>query len=221
MKVAIVGTAPSSVDDAPYQDDSWQIWSLGCNAGRIKRFNKWFELHSMEVLTSTNSIDKERTQFFQKIGSDLVVSKYNPIFPDATIYPKDEIVEEFGNYFTSSIAWMIALALKEGATEIGLWGIDMIGDCEYSYQRACCEYMLGIAKGRGVKVFVSPKSPVLRAARMYAFEYDGLSAEIQRRIGDVNQVVANCDAQMTRAIEEKAYAQGVLATLREFERRWG
>src|SRR5215831_4146159 len=47
LKVALIGTAPSSRMLAPYNDPSWKIW--GCSPGNMKilpRADVWFEVHS-------------------------------------------------------------------------------------------------------------------------------------------------------------------------------
>ena len=41
---------------------------------------------------------------------------------------------------------------------------------EYSEQRPSCEYMLGYAMGRGVKVRISDISDLLQCGHLYAFE---------------------------------------------------
>src|SRR5262245_29911805 len=47
LKIAIVGTAPSSRGLAPFNDPSWQIWvcSPG-NMNAVPRVDAWFEIHS-------------------------------------------------------------------------------------------------------------------------------------------------------------------------------
>lgn len=220
-KIAIVGTAPSSVDEAPYGDNSWEIWSLGANQVKIKRFTRWFELHTFDALAQANALQPQRVEFFKKIGKDLMIGHENPELPDAEMYPKDAIVGMFGKYFTSSIAWMIALAIYEGADQIGIWGVDMIGDCEYSHQRACCEYLLGIARGRGINVAIAPQSPLLRAQRMYAFEYTELAGETQARIAEARAEADKAENAYMAAIERRAYARGALSVLHEYERRYG
>jgi len=58
------------------------------------------------------------------------------LIPAARIFPKDELVAEFGDeFFTSSFAWMMAFAMKSGAVEIALYGIDMASRDEYIRQR--------------------------------------------------------------------------------------
>lgn len=220
-KIAIVGTAPSSVDDAPFDDKSWEIWSLGANQTKIRRFTRWFELHTFYALAQANALQPQRVEFFRKIGKDLYIGHVNEDLPEATMYPKDEVVKLFGNYFTSSIAWMIGLAIYEGADEIGIWGVDMIGDCEYAHQRACCEYLLGIARGKGITVTIAPQSPLLRAERMYAFEHTNLAGETQARIAEARMLADKAESEYMQSIEKRAYARGQLSVLHEYERRYG
>jgi len=71
-------------------------------------------------------------------------------------YPIDAISEKYEtNYFTSSIAYMIAYALYTGAKEINIYGVDMEQDTEYRYQRPCVAYWVGYAKALGVQVVLS------------------------------------------------------------------
>jgi hypothetical protein len=40
--------------------------------------------------------------------------------------------------------------------------VDMRADEEYSYQRANCEYLIGLARGKGIKVHIPEVSPLLK-----------------------------------------------------------
>ncbi len=91
-KVAVVGTASSSVNDAPYDDNSWEIWSLGINAGKVKRFTRWFELHTIDVLDAAKCINKQRSDYLKKIGKDLYVGHQCDLFPEATIAPQSPLL---------------------------------------------------------------------------------------------------------------------------------
>ena len=48
MNIAIIGKAPSSRLLAPYDDDSWSIWSLSDNHTVLPRWDEWFELHDLD-----------------------------------------------------------------------------------------------------------------------------------------------------------------------------
>ena len=72
-------------------------------------------------------------------------------------------------YFTSTPAYAIALAIYEGVDEIKLFGLNLAASIEYIQQRACVEWLLGIATGQGIKVTLPSASPVLTGA-LYAHE---------------------------------------------------
>ena len=78
--------------------------------------------------------------------------------PHAKVYPFEEVAKTCGDYWESSIAYAMSLAIHEGADEIGLWGVNMAGDDEYSYQKPNMEYLIGLAKGKGIKVFIHESS---------------------------------------------------------------
>src|SRR5580698_10373126 len=47
LKVAMIGTAPSSRMLAPFNDPSWKIWACSPgNMNTLPRVDVWFELHS-------------------------------------------------------------------------------------------------------------------------------------------------------------------------------
>jgi hypothetical protein len=95
--------------------------------------------------------------------------------PASVRYPKERVVAEYPRYFTSHAAWMIALALSEGVTHLGFYGIHYALDEEHKKQRAGCEFWMGIAVGRGVQIVNPEGSPLLREPKwLYGYEsHDG------------------------------------------------
>ena len=221
-KIAILGTAPSSIALAPYNDPSWEIWNIGANQVHGQRFDRWFELHTKYVLESAGAW-VPRLPFLKEAGNKLIVGHLctNEELPEAQLFPLKEITEVFGSYFTSTVAWMIALAIYEGVDQIGLWGVDMIGDLEYSYQRSGCEYMLGIAKGRGIKIVLPPQCPLLRAERMYGFEFTRLGSEITQMNEELDKKISESDASYMKAYGDKEFYRGQQLMLKNIEMRWG
>ena len=43
---------------------------------------------------------------------------------------------------------------------IGLYGVHMMGRSEFTWQRACVTWLIGLAEGRGVEVYIPPGSPL-------------------------------------------------------------
>ncbi len=216
-KIAIVGTSPTSRDEAPFKDQTWSIWSLGRNFEIIPRYDTWFELHSMDVLAAV-PIHPDYEKFLRENQGQLILGHPWGGNPNAMIYPKEEVIKEFdGRYFTSSIALMLALAIQQKADEIGIWGVDMAANDEYAYQRPCCEYYIGIARGRGIKVTIAKDSPLVRAGRIYALEEVGISREIVVRKNELRKV----QAEIEQAAMKREYFKGQKDLLDDLETRWG
>ncbi len=84
-------------------------------------------------------------------------------------YPIEEVTRLIGKtangtpYLESSIAYMMAMAILElkPGDKIGIWGVDLHCDSEYAYQRPNLEYLIGLARGRGIRVIVPPQSALL------------------------------------------------------------
>ena len=102
-------------------------------------------------------------------------------------FPKAAIEAHFGRYFTSSPAWMMALAILQGAKEIHVYGIHLATEFEYVKQRPNFEFLMGCLLGKGKRtvtvkdecryyesqdgLLVLPESsPVLQENFQYAFD---------------------------------------------------
>ena len=175
LKVAVIGLAPTSHDKAPWDDPEWQKWGLPWDEGWWVRMDRHFEMHDYRLLVSKAS--RRKPGYLERLrGLDcLYMQETYESIPNAKAYPFDEVAETIGAYyFNSSIAYAFALAIHEGAEEIGIWGVDMVGSDEYAYQRPNMEYLIGVARGRGIKVHVPDESPICKfqgtGIRFYSHE---------------------------------------------------
>jgi len=96
-----------------------------------------------------------------------MLEKHDDI-PMSVRYPIEEITELVGKatgretpYLESSIAYMLAQAVLEKVGRVGIWGVDLHCESEYAYQRPNLEYLIGLARGKGVKVYIPPQSALL------------------------------------------------------------
>jgi hypothetical protein len=191
MRIALIGSAPSSVHLAPYGDASWTIW--GCSPGAaavVKRVDAWFEIHPLsdaEVFTT------DYVGWLTRLGKPVYVTAPSDQIPTAVAYPREAMVEKYGPFFwNSSLSWMFALALEQNPEEIGLWGVDMSATEEYALQRPGCHHFITLARSRGIKVTVPPESDLLRPPMQYGFGTESLMyrklrarrAELTRRVAD-------------------------------------
>lgn len=210
-KIAIVGTAPNTLFEAPYHDKSWEIWSLNGAFERIPRYDLWFEFHSWQHCLE----EKLQPAYYANLlktaseGKLYTIEPF-PDHPNPRIFPKQEVANLCGEYFTSSVAWMLALAIYEEATEIGLWGINMEGSHEYRKQRACCEYLLGFAKGRGIKITLPTQCPLLKGS-LYCSE---LGIELQT-ISD------KAEEEYNKYRDNMNYNRGIADAVQKLQHKWG
>jgi hypothetical protein len=224
-KIALIGSAPSSVALAPYNDPSWQIWA--CSPGArpyAKRVDAWFEMHLWEPEQPWFS--PEYIDFMAKLP--VPVYMLHPIkeIPGSVAYPKDEIMQRYGVgavwFYTSSLSWMFALAIASGAEEIGLWGVDMSAAEEvYTHQRAGCHYWIGRAMEMGIKVIVPQQSDLMRPAPLYGFcELDGMHQKLLARKAELEHRVAMATNTLENARNEVLALRGALEDVNYNRHTW-
>lgn len=172
-KVALIGTA-GTFGFAPFHDPSWEIWAHNSAIPICPRVDRIFDLHQKHVWQAKKHWFKGDYQaFLAKCPVPVyMVEKFKEV-PQAIRYPRERILAEFRRYVTNQTAWMIALALTEGVTHIGLFGIHYAHREERGWQLACAEYWIGLAEGRGVNIVIPPGSPLLHNKRLYGYESHG------------------------------------------------
>lgn len=223
LKVALIGTAPSSRMMAPFADPSWQIW--GCspgNMGVLPRVDRWFEIHG-NLLWPENKHYGEPYINWLKEQKFPIYMQNQSLVPNATSLPKKELVKEFGPYFfTSSFAWMMALAMYEGAKEIALYGIDMASRDEYILQRPGAYFFFEEAKKRGVRMTAPHESDIMQPPGLYGFsEVTQYGRKVLARKVELRDRVNALKAQRDGAAQQVTYLEGAIEDLDYFETIFG
>lgn len=114
-------------------------------------------------------------------------------------------------YFTSTTAYMIALAIYKGFQEIRIYGVEMASDTEYVRQRDGVTFWLGVAIGRGINVVLQKRS-LLMSGPLYGYTGEVV---IQKQTFEmaVNALGQAVEASKTKAVEDKARTQAILDAL--------
>jgi hypothetical protein len=167
LKVAIVGAAPATRAQVPWDDESWEIWGLSDQYPWMKRWDRWFELHNLQRYREK---DPSYVEWLGKQTKPLCVQEVTDELPNATRFPIEDFTKRFGSYVTNSISYMIGFALMQGAKQIALYGVEMAYGSEYAYQRPNVELFIGLARGAGVNVWVPDESPLMKCGGMYGYE---------------------------------------------------
>lgn len=175
--VAIVGMAPSSCSLAPFDDPDVEIWGLNeAHAfSWMKRATRWFQIHNSASWKRYIAKRDVRGHFdwLKKNPWDIPIYMQYPaeIVPKSVGYPLHQVVEEAFplfrrgedkvKYFTSSFAYMMGIAVLEKFERIEIYGFEMADDVEYVKQKACAEFWIGFAMGRGIEVYSPPGCQIL------------------------------------------------------------
>jgi len=224
-KLAIVGTAPSSIHLAPYNDPDYEIWCLNGVYGyidfpSINNITRWFDIHFLaEIKDSPNNY----FDFHKACPVPVYMQDVFEEVPTSVKFPLEEVLARFPRrYFTNTVSWMLALAIYEGYGDISVFGVDMAMGTEYASQRPSCEYFLGYAEGMGINIYLPQESDLLKTPFLYGFEdekadflrskllakkaeYEAKKAEYQRQIEQATAALNTYDG----ALQDVEYTLGV------------
>lgn len=218
MNIALLGTAPSSRNYAPFSDKNWEIWACSPANMDLPRIDAFFEIHSMELLD--RDLDMENKLFIAWIQNQkklYLQHTKDPRFKNAIEYPLKPMLEKFGPYFfTSSLSYMFALAIEQKPEKIGLWGVDMSATEEYGYQRAGCHYFIQKAREAGIEIVVPPESDLLEPSPLYGYREENRmwrklharKQELQGVLNDLRQkriAAASQETQYMGALDDLTY----------------
>lgn len=222
LKIALIGTAPSSRMLAPFNDPSWKIWACSPgNMNALPRVDVWFELHSNLLWPEHESYGRPYIEWLK--GQQFpVYMQDQSLVPRATVFPRDELVAEFGDdFFTSSFAWMMALAMKMGAAEIALYGIDMASRDEYIQQRPGFYFFRHMANKRGIKVSAPHESDIMQSPPLYAYvDSTPFGRKIMARRQEVSGRINGMTAERDRLSNSITYLNGALEDIDYFSSIW-
>lgn len=223
LKVALIGTAPSSRMLAPFADPSWQIWACSPgNMGQLPRVDAWFEVHGNLLWPENRHYGEPYLNWLNQQAFPIYMQNQDFV-KHAIPLPMKELVAEFGPYFfTSSFAWMMALAMHQGAKEIALFGIDMASRDEYILQRPGAYYFFMEAKRRGIKVMAPYESDIMQPPGLYGFsEVTQFGRKLLARKVELAQRVRDLKNQRDSANTQVTYLEGAMEDLDYFESIFG
>ncbi len=237
-KVAIVGFTGHRAD-ALKLDDSFELWGLNelYRYMPADRFHRWFEIHGREYLCQDDDGKKHIEDLKTKLGDiPIYMHQRHEDIPGSVKFPKDMMCEALdSDYFTNCPAIMLGLAISMGYKEIHVYGVDMATDSEYQIQRCCCEHWIGVAKGRGIKIFVPELSDLLKCIGFYGYEDQGsvfsrklkdrlkwLHDQDNQRLASIRTIEAQYKTQHTELSNRISRFEGAIEELqlaRKSERR--
>jgi hypothetical protein len=188
--VALVGMAPGTCGFAPADENTkvgggLEVWGL--NESHLTKWMKpnwtrWFQLHPKASFT--REVEKRGgighyDWLKQNHGDKIIYMQYvYPEIPNSVEYPIHDMTQRFfgkllgderkRKYFTSTMAYMMPIAIAEGFQRIELYGFEMAADDEFVSQRPSAEFWIGQALGAGIEVY-EPKECNLTDGPLYGY----------------------------------------------------
>jgi len=190
--VVLVGLAPGTREMAFDEPEGVEMWSL--NQGHaifatedLPRFTRWFQIHPWDEMISRQNPVFKHLEWLKTTTLPVYLEELHPEeVPSGVRYPFEAVCEYLGrDYFTSAMAFMMALAMYEGFETIKLYGLEMAHGTEYFDQRPCLEYLAGMAKAKGIEVVVPEVCPLFKGQR-YAKTVMIPSTVISKKMGELN-----------------------------------
>lgn len=200
-KIAICGFA-SSTRQYIHQvstDAEWELWGLNQLYRHIPRADRWFDIHHNwleEVVEGTDHL-----AWAQQCGMPFYLQAVDPRVPTSVKFPIDLCIDALkADYYTSTIAYMLALAALEidqrvmadpvvaqwtpasgvnivewvrraySEYTVAIFGVDQTVGSEYFHERACTEYWIGQLSARDITVAIPPESALCKQMIRYGYQ---------------------------------------------------
>ncbi len=215
MKVAVLGMAKTSRNAAPYDDPSWQIWGVNGTHTIAKRLDVILDLHAPWIHEwEPYRRPPGHVAHLTAFRGPVYLIEARPDMPTSRAYPLDDVVRSLGRpYLTGSINMALALAMLQGATEIGLYGVEMATQSEYAEQRPGLEYLIGRAEERGITITLPEGCNILSGPvygrgdlnaggeRLTPGQFERRLAMLVKRQGELERQAARQDGALLMAQE--------------------
>ena len=219
-KISIIGTGPGW-EKSPFNSD-WEIWTLAglhdrCEPDRV------YEIHSGKQIALGWANDPlPQKMAWLKRQKLYIHPTLKTTFPDGIIFDYQKHIDKFGNYFTSSIAWVLAEAIQEKPDEIGIFGVSMSSSGEYAHQKPGCTYLIGWAKALGIKVTIQEGSELLSSPYIYGLEEPPVILEsLTKKKEEILSKKNLYEERYNGAMCDHARAEGYLECIEFIENNFG
>jgi len=196
--VAIVGAAWTSGPWAPWGEI--EVWCMNELHGvpwvKVDGITRWFQMHDKSSFTKEHKHNHWGWLQEEHDFPIYMLQKYDDV-PNSVPYPLRKIQnglignfyrgeEKMEKLFSSTMNYQVAQALYEGFERIEVFGIEMLGKGEYSWQREAMAFWMGKADGMGVDVWL-PEPCALLVQPLYGYEEvrKGDSGEITWKADDI------------------------------------
>jgi hypothetical protein len=157
-KLAIVGRYYTTRLNAPFNDDSYDIWAFNDPGRKFERIDALFQMHPRH---GYEPVDGALAWLRNNTTIPVYMREHRDDIPMCIVYPFDEVFAltehmlcggEKLRYFTSTVPVSIGLAVLQNRPSIDFYGIELATNTEYENQRDCFTFWVGFAGGKGIEI---------------------------------------------------------------------
>jgi hypothetical protein len=237
-KIAIFGTTPSRME-GPVNGDGWDRWTIGPGGKDTHGWDRLFEIHGTwpeDFKGYLNDLSKEKRAVYtlwpmtSKMeewahGKDAkwLAETIQGDWSSNVVIDREALYEKYGRmWFSSSIAYCIALAIEEGATDIGCWGIDLESGEEYISQHMGCKHFLDLAKAVGINLHFPDGCGLMRDLNPYPDRYEThLALTLEKKHKWLGNIIAQKEPEYENLKADLHRQEGALLCIRNIVARAG
>lgn len=245
-KIALLGTTPSRFQGPIKDNDDWELWTIGPGGMDAHRWDRLFEVHGTwpgdfaEYLDKLSNIKPPQQVITMEPAPRLIqqwaakhATEEEP--PDAwlakitgdwsanVVYPREMIETKYYRrmWFSSSIAWLQALAMEElmthdGPRNLGFWGIDLEAGEEYISQWTGCAHLIDLALFFGINVLMPEDCGLARDIRPYPDKFEThLALTLEKKHAWLGNAVTQTENDLEAHKAEGYRWEGKLSALQE------
>lgn len=171
---------------SPYSGDADEVW--GCNRCYVHgvRMTRLFIMDPLE--TEEEAGRAEYIESCNRLNIPIVLPKKYPEIPLSEAFPLNKVRGELKvrDYYTSTIAYMIAEAIRQGFGKIIIHRI-LVNQrsVEYVEQKPCLDAWVMFAHGLGIEVGVSDDSMIMRPYPWQSETYGYISNDHHKFCSDL------------------------------------
>jgi hypothetical protein len=157
--------------------DGVELWGVNCTYKHQPNVTRLYFFDSIE------NFHAEFVDDVNALGIPVYGRHAYPQLTNGRKFPLDEVMAEFWGvqYFTCTVAYMIAHALFEGYERITLNGMyHPMDSLEYMAAKPCVDFWCGVALGRGVNLEIRGETALCKPMpwdpSLYGYQYNGNGA---------------------------------------------
>jgi hypothetical protein len=206
-EVCILGYAEETRGLVNDLDPSVEIWGINMAHMFTKKganLTRWLQIHPRDWASQGQPATgywgrpKAHFTFLKAFKGDVVMSYDEPDIPNCKVFPFARFEKEFGSdYYTSSFAYLTAMAIDEGYDRIYFYGVNLTAMDEYIHQKAGLEYFIGYAKAKGIEVVIPSGSGLLTAPNYGVSSKDGkLQNHVSERLSSARDKLDEAGANI-------------------------